>query len=97
MDIKRIVAYSTIYQITAAMFVVLLIDFNFGYFMFCYHMFYKALVGWGCQVVQERGLPRGDGRLGGRRREGEGVEGGVVTLEMRKEGWAQGVSEVGGL
>ena len=42
MDIKRIVAFSTIYQIAASMFVSFVVDFTFGYFLFCYHMFYKA-------------------------------------------------------
>lgn len=42
MDIKRIVAFSTIYQIASSMFVVFTIDFTLGYFLFCYHMFYKA-------------------------------------------------------
>ena len=42
MDIKRIVAFSTIYQIAASMFVSFVVYFTFGYFLFCYPMFYKA-------------------------------------------------------
>lgn len=42
MDIKRIVAYSTIYQICVSMFVSFVVDYSVGCFLFIYHMFYKS-------------------------------------------------------
>jgi NADH:ubiquinone oxidoreductase subunit 5 (subunit L)/multisubunit Na+/H+ antiporter MnhA subunit len=42
MDVKRIVAFSTIYQIAVSMFVCFAVDLYLGHLMFCYHMFYKA-------------------------------------------------------
>nr|DAC80434.1 TPA_asm: NADH dehyrogenase 5 [Leishmania enriettii] len=41
-DVKRYVAYSTICQISFAMFCCLCLDIYVGCLFFCYHMFYKA-------------------------------------------------------
>jgi len=41
-DLKRYVAFSTILQISFALFLCLLLDLFVGFLLFIYHMFYKA-------------------------------------------------------
>jgi NADH-quinone oxidoreductase subunit L len=41
-DLKRLVAFSTIMQISFAMFSLFVLDILMGFFLFVYHMFYKA-------------------------------------------------------
>jgi len=43
-DCKRILAYSTILNISIALVCVLFLDVCIGYLFFCYHMFYKATI-----------------------------------------------------
>jgi len=43
-DCKRLVAFSTIYQICCSFFVCFFVDCILGFLYFCYHMFYKCLL-----------------------------------------------------